>query len=295
MARAQTRLQSRPRPADNPLVISANFSLPAFAGVNAISRATHALNRSMERLATGQRINRASDDPAGLIAAENLKAQERDIRAKIDALEQQEYYFGAREGASSVVSDLLVELQGLVTAAGNRDVLSDEERRGLQVQAESILQTIDFLGNTTTFKGQQVLGGARASAMGQVTREIRHIDGTTETLHLSLASLFAHGAINLVTGDLDAAQAVVDAAAGGVAGDRAAVGNALKSTDHERSTLLTQLEEILKAKSQILDTDYAKETAEFVRQQTLQQAALYTQQLAMNTNRTLIEGLLKPK
>ncbi len=276
-------------------MISANFSLPAFAGVNAISRATQALHRSMERLATGQRINRASDDPAGLIAAENLKAQEREIRAEIDALEQQEYYFGAREGASSVLSDLLVELQGLVTAAGNRDALSEEERRGLQVQAESILQTIDFLGNTTTFKGQQVLSGARASAMGRVTREVRQSDGTMATKELSLADLFAGGAINLVSGDVEAAQAVVTAAAGGVVGDRAAVGNALKGNDHRRNALLTQLEEILKAKSQILDTDYAKETAEFVRQQTLQQAALYTQQLAMNTNRTLIEGLLKPK
>ena len=231
------------------------------------------LARSMERLATGKRINRASDDPAAITVLSPMKGQIAEIKAHIKNIDEESYSLNAREGGLSVVADSLFELSGLVTTAANRGALSTEERGSLQAEAVSILQGIDYLANTATFRGQQILTGYTAANLG-------------------LDSLL--GDSNLSTGDLEAADRAVNSAIENISGSRAAIGNAERSNDSRRNSLLSELENLTGAVSAIEDTDYAKEVAEMVRAKLMQDVATYLTTLTADTQRETVLKLLAP-
>ncbi len=117
------------------------------------------LQTSLERLSTGLAINRGSDNPAGLIASENLRSEKTQISAAIGNAERAEQVVNIAEGGLAEVSTLLNELQGLVGEAANDSGLSLEEKEANQQQIDQILQTIDRISETTSFQGTQLLNG----------------------------------------------------------------------------------------------------------------------------------------
>ncbi|MFZ4573199.1 MAG: flagellin [Phycisphaerales bacterium] len=243
---------------------------------NLFRRNADAIATSMERLTTGKRVNRAADDPGAIASIEPMKAQVAEINAKLRGLDDRDAYNGAREGAMSVVSDALVELKGLVVAAGNRDAMSTEERKGLQEAATGILQGIDFLANTTTFKGQQILTGLNTKGLG-------------------LSGLLTDA--NLETGDVEAADAAVTAAIEANARSRGAIGAAIQANDSERNSLLDELESLTGELSRVQDTDFAAETAALIRSRLLQQVGTMLEKSNIDTQSQtvlkLIEGATK--
>lgn len=267
-------------------------------GYAALNRASGAMYQSMERLSTGKRINRASDDPAGMTAAEQMKAKLAGLHTQIDTIDYQERYLGAREGAASAISDLLVRLKGDVTAAANTSGLSDAEKKGLQDDADNILQAIDHLSQTTTFDGQQILtnyGSGRLGG-GVAERPGDPIDPNQPPRppgFYTILDLAGGGKLNLVNGDLESASKVVDEAVSSVAKDRAAIGTQVNSMDADKGRLLAELENTESARSQIEDTDYAAETANLVRAQVLREASLYIMQLASKQQADTVLSLLK--
>ncbi|MBA4040158.1 MAG: flagellin, partial [Planctomyces sp.] len=80
---------------------------------------TRALNTTLERLSTGLRINRGADDPAGLIASENLRAERSALGAAISNAERADQLVNIAEGGLQELSNLLTDLRGLVTSTAN--------------------------------------------------------------------------------------------------------------------------------------------------------------------------------
>jgi flagellin len=117
------------------------------------------VNTSLERLSTGLRINRGKDDPAGLIASQNLRAEQAGLSSAIRNAERADQVVNIAEGGLNEVSALLTELQGLVTTTANAAGLSDEEKEANQLQIDSILQTIDRVSSSTSFQGTKLLNG----------------------------------------------------------------------------------------------------------------------------------------
>ncbi|MBU6413818.1 MAG: flagellin [Planctomycetes bacterium] len=117
------------------------------------------LNTSLERLSTGLRINRGGDDPAGLIASNNLSNELKGLNAAIANSERADQVVGIAEGGLQEVSGMLEELQGLVTASASDAGLSKEEKQANQLQIDSILQTIDRIASATSFQGIKLLNG----------------------------------------------------------------------------------------------------------------------------------------
>jgi flagellin len=117
------------------------------------------LNTTLERLSTGLRINRGKDDPAGLIASENLRAEKSALTAAIANAERADQIVNIAEGGLSEVSTLLTDLRSLVTSTANNAGLSAEEKNANQLQIDSILQTIDRLSESTNFQGVKLLNG----------------------------------------------------------------------------------------------------------------------------------------
>lgn len=259
-----------------------------------INDASRAVKTSLERLATGKRINRASDDPAGAVAVTDIAARQESLKAELKGLEQQSGYLGARDGAQSVISDLLTDLRGIAVQASSRDSYSDDEREGFQIEADSILKTIDYLANTSTFKGQQLISGLNTTTLGRGSAKFTREDGTIGEASVTLADLRRGGKANLINGDFEAALAVTESAASSAAFTRAGVGAETRALDSRMRRISTELEELTGLRSSIEDTDYASETAKLVRAQVLEQASTYAATLAVDQRRSLIENLLKP-
>jgi len=136
-----------------------NTNVPSLIAQRVVGHQNAGLTKSLERLSTGLRINRGGDDPAGLIASENLRAEKTAISAAIKNAERAEQVINVAEGGLQEISNLLVELQGLVGETANEAGVSAEEKEANQLQIDSILQTIDRIANATSFQGQKLLNG----------------------------------------------------------------------------------------------------------------------------------------
>lgn len=142
-------------------MISVNTNVASLVARRALAFNQRQVNLAMERLSTGLRINRASDDPAGLIASENLRREKAGVEAAISNASRAGSVMATAEGAMGEVSALLNQLQGLVTQSANAGGLSTEERAANQLQADAILKTIDRISGSTSFAGMKLLDGSR--------------------------------------------------------------------------------------------------------------------------------------
>lgn len=271
-------------------MLTARFNSGSLVGMRMYAQQTEAVNRSLHRLATGKRINRAADDPSGLIAAENLAARSGAIRTQIRSLERSQLHAAAKEGALSVISDMLVELEALTVTAANTGATSTEERDALQLEADGIIEGIDHILSTSRFNGELLFEGQNATSLGGVTGSLVS-GGPTEQFDLS--DLKTGESLNLVDGNHSLAQSLAEAVAGATAESRSALGALQKNYyDREISVLNRELESLADAESIIRDTDFAREVTELVRSQILQEAALRTILIAGNQHRTATLSLL---
>ncbi len=136
-----------------------NTNVTSLVAQRVLGQNNFGLNDSLERLSTGLRINRGKDDPAGLIASENLRAEIKSVESAINNAERAERVVNIAEGGLSEVSGLLTELQGLITNSANEAGLSKAEKEANQLQIDSILQTIDRVADQTSFQGTKLLNG----------------------------------------------------------------------------------------------------------------------------------------
>ena len=136
-----------------------NTNVSSLLGQRVLGQQNQSLTTSLERLSTGLRINRGSDDPAGLIASEALRSQKASISAAIGNAERAEQVVNVAEGGLQEINNLLTEVQSLVGQSANDAGLSLEEKEANQLQIDSILQTIDRISETTSFQGTKLLNG----------------------------------------------------------------------------------------------------------------------------------------
>jgi flagellin len=137
-------------------------NIPAVRAIHRLARNQADLEVRLERLATGLRINRGADDPAGLIASERLRSDIRVIQQAIENSSRAFNVISTAEGALNEASALLLDLQSLVLAAANEAGLTEAETAASQLQIDSILDSLDRIAHTTRFAGQKLLDGSRA-------------------------------------------------------------------------------------------------------------------------------------
>lgn len=137
-----------------------NTNVQSMLAQRVLGQNNNQLNQSLERLSTGLKINRGADDPAGLIASENLRSEKVSIEAAIGNAERADQVVNIAEGGLQEVNSLLLELQSLVGESANDAGLSQDERAANQQQIDSILQTIDRISSTTSFQGTKLLNGS---------------------------------------------------------------------------------------------------------------------------------------
>lgn len=259
-----------------------------------------AYTSSLVRLATGRRINRGADDPAGLIASENLSATIAALDAETDANERAMSQASTADAAIGEVSGLLTEAKRLVSANANTAGLSPDEKAANQMQLDSILATVNRVSNTTSFNGAKLLDGSfTISASGQTqavtsvgTGSIGSVsDGNGHTY--TLADLGSGKSLAITGGNLTTAGEVVDQAISDIATLRGTIGAFQQTTLQSRlDQIQTSREHLASALSLLRDTDYAMETSQSVRFQLLSAASLNVLGKAQQSQRHHLLSLL---
>lgn len=157
-----------------------NTNVASLISQRVLNQNSQGLNQALERLSTGLRINRGKDDPAGLIASQNLRAEKGAVTQAIANSERADQVVNIAEGGLQEIADLLSELQALITQTANEGGISKEEKEANQLQIDSILQTIDRVASATSFQGLKLLNG--------------NFDYTTDSVSANVASFKVNGA-----------------------------------------------------------------------------------------------------
>lgn len=139
-----------------------NSNIEALRAVRRLGVNSQDLNLRLERLSTGLRINRGSDDPAGLIISETLRSEISSTAQAIANSTRANNVIAVTEGALNETSSLLLDLQALIVSTANKSGITDEELHANQIAIDAILSSIDRIGNTTTFADRKLLDGSLA-------------------------------------------------------------------------------------------------------------------------------------
>lgn len=236
------------------------------------------LAKSMERLSSGLRINRAGDDAAGLAISQNMQANIRSMNQAVRNANDGISLVQTAEGALNETSNILLRMRELGTQAAN-GTLSDSQRSNIQVEFKSLQDEIDRISNVTDFNGTKLLNGALSAGTGMnlqigtgttaandiISVKVDKADAATLSVNTSFVSTEA-GARSALT-SIDNAIAAVATARGGLG----AVQNRLQSTINN---LQVAVENTSAANARIVDVDVAAETANMTRAQILTQAGV---------------------
>jgi len=249
-------------------------------------KANRATSKNLEKLSTGLRINRASDDAAGLAISENLRAQVKGTsQAKKNALDGISL-LNIAEGAANEVSSILQRMREL-SVQSSTDTLTDTERAFTNQEFGQLSDEIDRIAEVTNFNGQKLISGDSASSRfgSGSTGSTLWVDANdkvgADSLTVTIATLTTGTASGLKIGDSSlstqsSAQAAITALDGAISSvnemrsDIGAFVNRLESTINNLTVSNTNQQA---AESQIRDVDFANESSNFTKNQILSQSA----------------------
>ncbi len=137
-----------------------NTNVTSLVAQNILGRSNKSLEQALNRLSTGLRINTGKDDPAGLIASENLRSDITSIQRAIGNTDRANQVIATADSALGQVSSLLNDIRGLVTESANTGALSDDQIAANQAQIDSSLTALNRIAQTTSFQGRRLLDGS---------------------------------------------------------------------------------------------------------------------------------------
>lgn len=248
-----------------------NQNIAAFNAFRNLSTTNTQLGRSLEKLSSGFRINRAADDAAGLAKSENLRAEIRGSRQAIRNAQDGVSFVQTAEGALNEVHSILQRMRELAVDAANTATTD-----GVAQQAEitELLSEITAVGSNSTFAGQTVFQDYSTTAL---TFHVGANAGETLDIssNLTLASNNVFG-VDLsavdVSADADGAITAIDSAVDAVSTNRATLGATQNRLDHVIANLSVAVENLSASESRVRDADMAEEMVGFTRNQIMVQA-----------------------
>ena len=244
-----------------------------------LNRASDALSTSMTRLSSGLKINSAKDDAAGLQIATRMTSQIRGQTMAIKNANDGISMAQTAEGALQESSNILQRMRELSVQARNGSN-STEDQTALNTEFQEMSKELTRIATATNLNGINLLDGS-AGTTGQVLIQVGSnttADVDTITLDLGATAMDATGLgvnADVLTDATTAATAIdnIDAALETINGVRSVLGAAQNRLTSTISNLQNVNENVSAALGRIQDTDFAAETAQMTKQQTLQQAS----------------------
>ena len=248
-----------------------NQNIGAINAYRNLSATDNQLSKSLEKLSSGFRINRAADDAAGLVISESLRSQIGGLKVATRNAQDGVSLVQTAEGALTEVHSMLQRMRDLAVQASN-GTNSSEARTAANAEVTALKAAINDIATKTTFNGKTLLNDVETIAF-QVGAN------AGETLSVSLQSMQTGDlgtgitAIDLSTqAGASAAITSLDGAISEVSTFRATLGAAQNRLEHTVANLGVAVENLSASESRIRDTDMAQEMVAFTRAQILTQA-----------------------
>jgi flagellin len=251
-----------------------NTNVASLTAQRAVAKTSQDQQDSLQKLSSGSRINKASDDAAGLAISEKMKAEVRSAKQADRNANDGISMVQVAEGGLNEVQNILTRLRELAVQSAS-DTVGDTERAFTNMEYQNLMQEVDRISATTEFNGHKLLSGdgerldfqigTKSGANNQISYDVGQVNASVGQL----------GIEGLEVSSKDGAQSsldVVDKAIEKVSGQRAFLGamqNRLTSTSNN---LQVGIENLSAANSRIRDVDYADETAKSAKNQILQAA-----------------------
>ncbi|MBL0088344.1 MAG: flagellin FliC [Ideonella sp.] len=262
-----------------------NTNMQSLNAQRNLSTSQSSLSLSMQRLSSGLRVNSAKDDAAGLAIAERMNSQVRGMNVAVRNANDGISMSQTAEGALGKVTDSLQRMRELSVQAANA-TNSNADKDSLDKEFGELSKEIQRVLGGTSFNGQHILGAEAGTKTFQVgantssndTIDITTIDMTADATISTVAGTDNTGAGRAVidnTADATAIRTVIDnidKAIDTVSGQRAIMGASQSRFDSVIASLQVNVENQSSARSRIMDTDFAAETANLSRANILQQA-----------------------
>jgi flagellin len=255
--------------------IRINTNIAAINTRRNLTRSTMAFQKSMEKLSSGLRINRASDDAAGLAISEGLKSDIRALdqasRNAADGISMVQ----VGEGALDEVSNILLRMRELAEQSLN-GTLSDTERIYLNQEYTDLMDEVDRISASADFNGIKLLDGSQTNP---VSIQVGIGTGPNDSIAIDLSDALDAAGIGLGTGVGTSALAAtamdeVADAVDRVSSARASFGATQNRLETSIRNIQNTSENLSAANSRIRDVDVASETSNLTSLQILQQAAV---------------------
>jgi flagellin-like hook-associated protein FlgL len=142
-----------------------------------LARTNDALTRSIRNLSTGLRIESGRDDPVGFIAGSSMRTDLATMKQAVSNSQRADKAISLIDSTLANVTSLLNDLRGIITQAANTGVENTATLASLQLQADTIINTIDYFSSSTTFNGQKLLDGSlNFSLFGADKNSLQKID-----------------------------------------------------------------------------------------------------------------------
>ena len=265
--------------------IQINTNVQSINAQRLLGKNTMSLNKSLEKLSSGFRINRSSDDAAGLQISETLRSQIRGSQKANDNVQDGINVLNTADGALSTVVDNLQRMREL-SVQGANDTLGVDQRSAINLELNQLTKDIDRITKATEFNGQKLFSSVgtyniQVGAESDSTVNVLNIGsassalGTLNARSLSLATgtgLTLAFSVNNNASALNAIS-VIDTALQKVGTRRAAIGAMTNRLQSASTNLSISIENFSASESRIRNVDVAKESAEMTKNQILQQAA----------------------
>ncbi len=273
-----------------------NSNLQALNTQRAIWGTRKSMDSVMSKLSSGSRINKASDDAAGLAISEAMKAQMRGMKQANRNAQDGISFIQTAEGGLAEISNILIRLRELGVQAAS-DTIGDRERALLDTEYAQMLDEVDRISLSTEFNGSSILAGKgdridfqintrNNDFVDRISFDTSVADTTTPSLGIDLASVTSKEAARESLTKIDTAINQVN----NVRSEFGAMQNRLNSTVEN---IQSSVENLATANSRIRDADLAEETSELAKQNVLLQAGVSVLSQANQGNNLALQLLQK--
>jgi len=264
------------------------------------------LSKDMEKLSSGEKINRAGDDASGLAVSEKMRSQVRGLNKASQNAQNGISFIQVTEGYLQETTDIMQRIRELAVQSSN-GIYSDEDRMQIQVEVSQLVAEVDRIASQAQFNGMNMLTGRFAQSTGEnavtasmwlhiganMDQRIQMFIGTMTAAALGVREIGAEGVLSLSTPEeANRAIGTVDEALKKINKQRADLGGYQNRMEYAVKGLDVASENLQASESRIRDTDMAAQMVEFTKNEILQQAG--TAMLAQaNTQSQTVLSLLR--
>jgi len=240
------------------------------------------VNRSMEKLSSGERINRAGDDASGLAVSEKMRTQIQGLRQAERNTEDGMSFVQTAEGYLAQTAQIIQRIRVLAVQAAN-GIYTNEDRQLIQVEVSALVDEVDRIASQAEFNRFKILTGEFSKVnpkssmwfhMGpNANQRVRVFIGTMTAQAFRMKDATGKVAITLTSpGGANASIGIMDVALQKLSKQRADLGAYYNRLEHSAKGLMTAYENVQASESRIRDTDMAEEMVEFTKNTVLVQS-----------------------